>query len=141
MAIFKTRQPLSTLDIITISFNVLQTSGIFVKKKKSKHNINETRTVYTEYKRWRLCWRGNYVLEIIPTGFGKRLMGQTSAKASVLVISSLKSIVEERSWDNLGSLWTKQWGREVSNDFRFSWRLLMQEVYRDPERSETPHGT
>ena len=105
MAIFKTRQPLSTLDIITISFNVLQTSGIFVKKKKkSKHNINETRTVYTEYKRWRLCWWGNYVLAIIPTGFGKRLIEQTSAKASVLVISSLKSIVEERSWDNLGSL-------------------------------------
>ena len=35
MAIFKTRQPLSTLDIITISFNVLETSGIFVKKKKN----------------------------------------------------------------------------------------------------------
>ena len=39
MAIFKTRQPLSTLDIITISFNVLQTSGIFVKKKKKNPNI------------------------------------------------------------------------------------------------------
>ena len=38
----------------------------------------------------------------------ERLMGQTSAKASVLVISSLKIIVEERSCDNIGSLGTKQ---------------------------------
>ena len=56
--------------------------------------------------------------------------------------------MEERSWYNIGSLGTKQWGlferylqRKVSNDFRLSWRLLMQEVYRDPERSETPLGT
>ena len=140
----KTRQPLSTLDMITISVNGWQTSGM--SGKNSKHKIAETRTdssgggsVGSERCKLAIFPTWSLIYQV----FG---MAQTSANASVLVISPLNSIVEEqaREINGLGPmrpvLWTpssKDLEWEVSNDFRFSWRLLMQRSWkqRNPTRN------
>ena len=69
-----------------------------MSRKNSKRNIAETGTDSSSGGSV-----GGDVLAILPTGFGKSLiyqvfsMAQTSAKASVLVISPLNSIVEEQA--------------------------------------------
>ena len=87
-------------------FQSLTNFGHFCKKKNPNITSMKQEQYYPEYKRWRLCWRENYVLAILPTGLGKRL-GNLQ-----LVISSLKSIS----------------GRTVLVQHRFTWNQAVRIV-------------
>ena len=148
----KKHRPLSTLNKITISVNVWQTWGM--SRKNSSYNIPEKGTDSSS----EALLKGKDVPVIRPTRFGKSLIyqvfsiAQTFANVSILIISplNLNGIVEEQTKEMNGLGITlvhskpssedclKDISKAVSNDVRFSWRLLMQEDYRDPESTGTP---
>ena len=88
----KKHRPLSTLDKITISVNVWQTSGM--SGKNLSHNIPEKGTDSSS----EALLEGRDVLVILPTRFGKSLIyqvfsiAQTFANVSILIINFLHLI-------------------------------------------------
>ena len=94
----KTRQPLSTLDIIIISVNMADKLQACLEKIPNITSLKQEQTQAVG-----ALLAGKDVLAILPGGFGKSLiyqvfsMAQTSANASVLVISPLNTIVEEQA--------------------------------------------